>query len=584
VDGTDTCPPQFLTNTDNTQVLNPAYVAWQKKDQLLLSGIICSISPSIVSTMYGLKTSFEAWTTLATRYASQSKSRISHLKRQLQSLQQGNKSCTEYLNLAKQLADQLATVGKPIDDDDLISFVVSGLNPIFHTFVTIHSYATRDHDMTFADFQSELLNHETLLENQQRPTITPETGSFALYTNKQGSPSNHNTTDTTQFKRPRFRPRPNFRPQSFAPRSTFRGSSDPHAINLPYPAPNQRFRPPNLRPSYLNQQGNSQTRTPPTTTTRSPCQICGKSSRNALDCYHRMDFSYQGKHPPPQLEEMVAQLNDGFETQDWLADSGANTHVTADSSNIANPQPFDGGDTVGVGNGAGLSIKNFGSSLVHGKSSSLSPLLLKNILHCPNASANLLSIDKFCLDNNCWFALTGSSYSVQDNLTEVVLLQGPSDNGLHPIPLYSLKSKHLNQWKGLTAHLGVKTSYMVWHQRLGNPSPAVFQQLLKNQHLPLSGLIDRTRVCESCQLGKSKQLPFFESNWVSTKPLELIHSDVWTSSIASLSGCKFYVLFIDDYSRFTWLYPILNKSDVYASFVKFKLFAENLFSTTIKQF
>jgi hypothetical protein len=70
-----------------------------------------------------------------------------------------------------------------------------------------------------------------------------------------------------------------------------------------------------------------------------------------------MDFSYQGRHPPPQLAAMVAQLNDGFETQDWIADSGANTHVTADSSNIANPQPFDGGDTVGVGNGAGLSIK-----------------------------------------------------------------------------------------------------------------------------------------------------------------------------------------------------------------------------------
>jgi hypothetical protein len=253
VDGTDPCPPQFLTNTDNTQALNLAYVAWQKKDQLLLSWIICSLSPSILSTMYGLKTSFETWTTLATRYASQSKSRISHLKRQLQSLQQGNKSCTEYMNLAKQWADQLAAAGKPIDDDDLISFVVSGLNPIFHTFVTVHSYATRDHDMTLADFQSELLNNETLLENQQRPTITPETGSFALYTNKQGSPSNHNTSNPTQFKRSRFPPRPNFRPQSFASRSTFRGSSDPHATNLPYPTSNQRFRTPNLRPSYLNQ-------------------------------------------------------------------------------------------------------------------------------------------------------------------------------------------------------------------------------------------------------------------------------------------------------------------------------------------
>jgi hypothetical protein len=79
-----------------------------------------------------------------------------------------------YLNLAKQWADQLSAVGKPIDDDDLISFVVSGLNPLFHTFVIIHSFATRDHDISFADFQAELLNHEILLENQHRPTITPE--------------------------------------------------------------------------------------------------------------------------------------------------------------------------------------------------------------------------------------------------------------------------------------------------------------------------------------------------------------------------------------------------------------------------
>jgi transposase InsO family protein len=46
----------------------------------------------------------------------------------------------------------------------------------------------------------------------------------------------------------------------------------------------------------------------------------------------------------------------------------------------------------------------------------------------------------------------------------------------------------------------------------------------------------------------------------------------------------YYVRFIDDYIRFTWLYPILNKSDVYQCFVKFKLFAENIFSTKIKQF
>jgi hypothetical protein len=48
--------------------------------------------------MYGLKTSQLAWSSLAARFAAQSKSRIFHLKRQLQRLQQGNKTCTEYLS------------------------------------------------------------------------------------------------------------------------------------------------------------------------------------------------------------------------------------------------------------------------------------------------------------------------------------------------------------------------------------------------------------------------------------------------------------------------------------------------------
>jgi hypothetical protein len=70
----------------------------------------------------------------------------------------------------------------------------------------------------------------------------------------------------------------------------------------------------------------------------------------------------------------------------------------------------------------------------------------------------------------------------------------------------------------------------------------------------------------------------------SLSPLEVIHSDVWTSPVPSLSGCKYYVLFIDEYNRFTLLYPLMNKSYVFQSFIKFKLLVENLFSRTIKYF
>jgi hypothetical protein len=77
-------------------------------------------------------------------------------------------------------------------------------------------------------------------------------------------------------------------------------------------------------------------------------------------------------------------------------------------------------------------------------------------------------------------------------------------------------------------------------------------------------------VWEPYQLDKSKQLPFQSSPRVSLCPLDLIHSDVWSCSTKSLGGSLYYVLFIDDFSKFTWLYPIHNKSDVFTVFVQFK--------------
>ena len=82
VDGSEVCPDKH-TIAGEKQVKNPEYVLWYKKDQLALSWIIATLTPNVLSTVYGLNTSFQVWNSLATRYASQSKSRIAHLKRQL---------------------------------------------------------------------------------------------------------------------------------------------------------------------------------------------------------------------------------------------------------------------------------------------------------------------------------------------------------------------------------------------------------------------------------------------------------------------------------------------------------------------
>jgi hypothetical protein len=303
LDGTDPCLPKLIANAaGDAQVPNPAYVLWLRKDQQLLNLIICSLAPSLVPSMYGLNTSRLAWSNLATRFAAQSWSRISHLKRQLQSLQQGNKIFTEYLNQAKSWADELSAVGKLVEDDDLISLIINGINPTFNSFVT--AFTLCDRENSFHDFQFELLSHGILLQNQQQ-ALNPEAGSFALHAHRSRPPHSPTTfrNNPNTFRKPRFVPRPP---------GQFRHPSPHNSYHNPPFSPRN---PPSLQSHNSSINPNPSSIAPPPRQ-YSPCQICGKSSHRALDCYHRMDYSYQGHHPPMELAAMTAQTNGEFANHD----------------------------------------------------------------------------------------------------------------------------------------------------------------------------------------------------------------------------------------------------------------------------
>ena len=58
--------------------------------------------------------------------------------------------------------------------------------------------------------------------------------------------------------------------------------------------------------------------------------------------------------------------------------------------------------------------------------------------------------------------------------------------------------------------------------------------------------------------------------------LELVHIDVWGSTqVQSLGGSHYYVTFINDATRKTWVYCIRQNSDVFDTFKKWKALAEN---------
>jgi hypothetical protein len=422
-------------------------------------------------------------------------------------------------------------VGQPVTEDALIGYVVGGLHPSFNPVVTSLSVASHYKSLTFSEFQNELLSYELLLDSQTAS----------------------NTADTHQFAMSSSKPTANnYNRKPKAPGKRWNGPKTTSSSS--------KFQPPSSSPA------------------RPPCQICGKLSHQALDCFHRMDHAFQGRHPPTQLSAMVATSNQTTDNSLRYADSAANQHITANLENISLQQPYWGSDDVAMGNGTGLNIQNTCSMSFHTPKSSFH---LSQVLHCPKAYANLLSINQFCRDNDCFFLLNGSHYFVKDNHTGPTLLEGRSEGGLYPL---HLKSFSVNKQHALTAFLGVKTSATMWHSRLGHASQPVVSHLLQQFSLPVSRVKHLDGVCEPCQLGISKQLPFHPSPCVSLCPLDLIHSDVWSCSTKSLGGCSYHVLSIDDFSRFTWLYPIHNKSDVFQAFVQFKSLVENQFSSSIKQF
>jgi hypothetical protein len=60
VDGSEPCPPKFITTDEQEEVLNPEFIIWNRKDQYLLSVITSSLTESVLATVYGLHTSKQA--------------------------------------------------------------------------------------------------------------------------------------------------------------------------------------------------------------------------------------------------------------------------------------------------------------------------------------------------------------------------------------------------------------------------------------------------------------------------------------------------------------------------------------------
>ncbi|XP_031097079.1 uncharacterized protein LOC116001334 [Ipomoea triloba] len=144
------------SSTAAARVRNPAFVAWSRRDQGLLSLLVSSLSEEVLSIAVGCRTSKELWDAIEQSLASASQSRQLHLLSQLHGLRQGDSSTAEYLGRARLIVEDLALAGRKVTLEEQNLYVFRGLRPEFKDVTS--SLAVRGHPVTLLDTTLPLLN------------------------------------------------------------------------------------------------------------------------------------------------------------------------------------------------------------------------------------------------------------------------------------------------------------------------------------------------------------------------------------------------------------------------------------------
>jgi hypothetical protein len=129
------------------------------------------------------------------------------------------------------------------------------------------------------------------------------------------------------------------------------------------------------------------------------CQICITLGHTAPSCWHRFEQNFHAANGSSSQAYVAATTP--VTDQVWYPDTSATNHMTADLQSLnLSAKDYTSQDQVRVGNGQGLYIHHIGSSIL---CSSNQDFFLKNILHVPSISQNLLSVYQFAKDNNVFF-------------------------------------------------------------------------------------------------------------------------------------------------------------------------------------
>ncbi|KAJ9552519.1 hypothetical protein OSB04_016564 [Centaurea solstitialis] len=506
---------------------DPKYGEWDTQDSLIMSWLWDSMHPEVSGTCMFLTSAKEVWETVKQTYSKvKDAALVFEIKTKINSTKQGTTSVTEYYNTLNSLwleLDYYHSIQMKNSEDvaSLIKFIEG--ERIYEFLAGLN--------MEFDQVQIQVLGKEEL------PTLNEV---FAIIRGEEGRRSVMIEAPTIKQEESAFLAESSKAEGSALASMNIYGNSksshQPKQNNREIARTNDLFcnyckKPGHVKEIYWKLNGRPQL------------------GRNNGGNYHGNDSQQKyGNKKAWNRQGNVAITGEqsnhepySFNKFDnaWIVDSGATDHMTNSPSHFSTYTPCSGHHKIRVADGALASIAGAGTISI------TPPINLKSEL----ATGRMIGHAK-----------------KKDGLYYLDTSSGKPTS--RPISLVSesLSSNKVQIW--------------LHHFRLGHPSfhtlRTMFPQLFKKINASLFQ-------CESCQYAKHQRVSFQFVNHKTLFPFAIVHTDVWgPSRIASINGARWFVTFIDDCTRVTWLFLMKNKSDVSTIVPHFLSLIQNQFNTTVK--
>lgn len=504
----------------------------KKRDNKALYSIQQAVSEEIFGRISAARTAKEAWDILQKEYQGTSKTvtvKLQTLRREFENLlMKEDETIQVFVSRVSTIVNQMRSYSEQITDKVVVEKILRSLTPRFdHVAVAIEESKDLT-TLSFDDLKGSLQSHEARMSSRSSGRVDEKAfQAKASSSSGRGKESNRGGRGGRASGRGRGRGRSN-------EQADYRQSND----------------------EQKQYKSNVQ------------CYYCKGYGHVKADCW-KLKRKEKANYAEGEVEEKLFMAKEhivNVATEVWYVDSGSSHHMSGEKSAFKElDESFK--IEVKLGNDHEIKVEGRGTIAIRNQNGNVK--FLDDVYFAPSLANNLLCVGQLMTGGYSVLFDNGCCEIKEKKSGRIIVTVPMARNYLFPLDVSGVERCAL-------AAGGELDDSTLWHLRYGHLNEKGLKLLSRKEMVFGLPKIESFGLCEGCIFGKQSKKSFpVGKSWRASECLELVHADLCgPMQTKSIGGSQYFLLFTDDFSRFSWVYFQDSKAETFQNFLKFKAMVE----------